>query len=300
MPPDSLCCDGSLQPRSIRFIERYPIFRSLLIVHSDDLKLLDNPISAHADAIVLDISKVPPDKASDARSAVAAAIGPLVGKGHQVFVHINPLATGMSRDDIESVVTTHLAGISVGHVESSHDVFDYGVVIKEMEEKRGVPIGHIKVIPWLETPRGIVRAFEICGSSPRVTAVVFGGETFAKTAGHSETTLGYARSSVYVAANASDIVCFDGPSTNNVDMGLSAAKSIGFSGKFANGPSQVELINKAFTPSDAEINRARQIVEAYEEAERKDTAGAYVNGELADVSAARRARRLIGMAEHSK
>lgn len=271
-----------------------------MIVTSDELKSLDNTISSKADAIILDISRTPSDKATDARSAAAAAVETLAGKGHQVFVHINPLATGVSRDDIQAVVTPHLAGISVGHVESSHDVFDYGVVIKEMEEKRHIPQGHVKIIPWLETARGIVRAFEICGSSPRVTAVAFGGETFARTAGSSEPALAYARASVLIAANASDIVCFDGPSTHSVDMALSAAKSIGFSGKIAYGSSQVELINKAFTPTDAEINRARQIIQAYEEAEQKDAAGAYVNGELADISAVRRARRLIGMVERFK
>ncbi len=250
---------------------------------------------------MLDVSNVPTNKAAGARSAVAAAIEPLARKGKQVFVHVNPIATGMSRDDIDAVITTHLSGISVGHVESSHDVFDYGSIIKEMEEKRGIPTGHIKVIPWLETARGIARAFEICGSSPRVTAVVFGGETFIRTMSvpdSSEPALSFAWSSVAVAANASDIVSFDGPSTNaNLDIAISSASRSGLSGKLALSPGQIEPINKAFSPSDADINRARQVVAAYEEAERKDTAGAYVNGELADISAVRRARRLIAMSE---
>lgn len=259
------------------------------------MKLLDTLPASRPDAILLDISRVSGD-----RSAVAAAIEPLARKGHQIYVHINPIATGLSRQDIEAVVSPDLAGISVGHVESSHDIFDYGVVIKEMEEKKSIPQGRIKVLPWLETSRGVVRAFEICGSSPRVTAVVFGGETFAKTTGASDSMLAYARSSVVVAANASDIVCFDGPSTHNVDMGLTAAKSMGFSGKLATTSSQAELINKAFTPSDTELNHARQIIQAYEEAERKDAAGAFVNGDLADISAVRRARRLIEVSELSK
>ncbi|MSQ31983.1 MAG: CoA ester lyase [Dehalococcoidia bacterium] len=280
------------------------MFRSLLIVRSDELKSLDNLLSSKADAVMLDISNVPTDKAASARSPVAAAIEPLARKGKEVFVHINPISTGMSRDDIDAVTSTHLSGISVGHVESSHDVFDYGSVIKEMEEKRRIPTGHIKVIPWLETARGVVRAFEICGSSPRITAVVFGSETYARTMSipdSSEHALAFARSSVVVAANASDIVCFDGPSTDaNLGNSISAAKQMGFSGKLATSYSQIERINKSFSPSEVEINRARQIIKAYEEAERKDTAGAYVGGELADISAVRRARRLIAMVERSK
>jgi len=275
-----------------------------LIVRSDELKSLDNTLSSKADAIMLDLSNIPANKASAARSAVAAAIEPLARKGKQIFVHINPISTGLSRDDIDAVTTTHLSGISVGHVESSHDVFDYGSVIKEMEEKRGIPTGHIKVIPWLETARGVVRAFEICGSAPRITAVVFGSETYARTmsiSDSSEHALAFARSSVAVAANASDIVCFDGPSTDvNLNSSISAAKQMGFSGKLALSQSQIELINKSFSPSDVEINRAHQIVKAYEEAERKDTSGAYVNNELADISAVRRARRLIAMTERGK
>lgn len=253
---------------------------------------------------MLDISNVPANIAAGARSSVAAVVEPLARKGKQVFVHINPLATGMSRDDIGAVVSTHLSGISVGHVESSHDVFDYGSVIKEMEEKRGIPTGHIKVIPWLETARGVVRAFEICGSSPRITAVVFGGQTYAVTMSvpdSSEHALAFAQSSVAIAANASDIVCFDGPSKNaNLDESISSASHHGFSGKLALNPAQLEAINRAFSPSDAELSRAHQIVNAYEEAERKDAAGAYINGELADISAVRRARRVITIAERNK
>ena len=253
---------------------------------------------------MLDISNVPANIAAGTRSAIAAAVEPLARKGKHVFVHINPLATGMSRDDIDAVVSRHLSGISVGHVESSHDVFDYGSVIKELEEKRGIPTGHIKVIPWLETARGVVRAFEICGSSPRITAVVFGGKTYARTmsvSDPSEHAMAFAQSSVAIAANASDIVCFDGPSTNaGMDSAIAAARRQGFSGKFASDPSQIEPINKVFSPSNADVSRARRIVTAYEEAERKDTAGAYINDELADISAVRRARRLIALAELNK
>jgi citrate lyase subunit beta/citryl-CoA lyase len=163
-------------------------------------------------------------------------------------------------------------------------------------------VGHFKLIPWIETAKAIVRCYEICTASERIVAVAFGAEDFTYDLGvarsDDDAELLYARSALCVAARAAGVVALETPHFKLRDPeGLRAsslaAKRVGFKGRFAIHPEQIETINECFAPSPAEIEHARRVVAAYEEAERHGRASTTLDGRVIDVPVVKRARALL-------
>jgi citrate lyase beta subunit len=136
-----------------------------------------------------------------------------------------------------------------------------------------VPCG---VFPLIESPTGIFNALEIARASPRVTGLGFGTADFRLRMGMDaldrDPDLGLPRYTVAMAANAADLFPMDAPYMHRNDPeGLRAdaerMRAVGYRGKFCSIPEQIEPINDVFTPSDAEIERAKRVLRAFDEAE---------------------------------
>ena len=151
----------------------------------------------------------------------------------------------------------------------------------------------------------IVNAYQICAASPRIVGAGFGSEDFAndmaiqRTGDESE--LSYPRSVIGVSARAADVLALDTPYVGFRDPeGLARdaeiARGFGFKGKFAIHPSQIEIINEAFSPSPAEVEHARLVVAAFEEAERAGRGSTSLDGRAIDAPVARRARSVLELA----
>ena len=124
-----------------------------------------------------------------------------------------------------------------------------------------------------------------------------------RTEGDAE--IAYPRSVVGVAARAAGVLALDTPyfgyrDPEGLARDIEAAKRFGFAGKFAIHPAQVDTINAAFSPSPAEIEHARRVVAAFEEAERSGSGSTSLDGEMIDIAVAVRARDLLTTAERSR
>jgi citrate lyase subunit beta/citryl-CoA lyase len=164
----------------------------------------------------------------------------------------------------------------------------------------------VKLVPWIETAMAIVHVYDICRASPRVIGVAFGAEDFThdmgieRTEDDSEVT--YARSAMCVAARAADVLALDTPffrfrDPEALQHNAQASKKIGFKGKFAIHPAQIDIINATFSPSAAEIDHARRVVAAFEQAERAGRGSTSLDGKVIDVPVVKRARALLEVAE---
>ena len=154
----------------------------------------------------------------------------------------------------------------------------------------------------IETALGITNAFEICCSSPRIISVAFGAEDFTNDMGIIRSDDGfeidYPRKLIVIAAKAAGVQAFDTPYTKFKDLdGLKKdifiAKRLGFSGKFAIHPGQIEILNKEFYPSKHEIENARKIIKSFEEAQINGRGSTSLNGLMIDIPVVERAKKIL-------
>jgi citrate lyase subunit beta/citryl-CoA lyase len=278
-------------------------FRSLLFVPGNRQDMIDKAMHLWADVLVLDMEdSVPMQEKEAARETVASNLPDLQKIGHTVYPRPNSLDTGLLARDLASVIGPYIQGVTIGKINSAWDIDQIVSIIWRLEEKSGLPGGHIKIIPWIESAKAIVNAYEICAASPRVCAVAFGAEDFTNDMGIERTDEGveldYPRRVISIAARAAGIIALDTPYVNFRDpeghrLDITRAKSIGFQGKFAIHPTQVKDIDILFTPSEGEINYAKRVIAAFEEAEGKGRGATSLDGKMIDVPVVRRARALL-------
>ena len=244
--------------------------RSLLFVPGNKENMLEKALGFTPDAFVPDMEdSVPNAEKENARNTIAGFLPRLAGTGVPVVPRVNSLDTGLARDDLAAVVGPHIDGISIGKIDEPEDIHTVSGLIGDLETAAGLDQGHIRIIPWLESAKAIVKCYDICSASPRIVGVAFGGEDFTHDMGierlEDESDVAFARNQLCIAARAADVLAFDTPYFRfKDDEGLRAnsraAKQYGFKGKFAIHPAQIEGINETFSPSAAEIEHARRVV----------------------------------------
>jgi citrate lyase subunit beta/citryl-CoA lyase len=284
--------------------------RSPLFVPGNRANMLEKAMALAPDVLIPDLEdSVPVGEKESARSTVSSLLPRLARAAAVVIPRVNAAYTGLMEDDLAAVIGPHIYGVTVGKVGDSGEVRRIASIVDRVEKEAGLETGGIKLVPWIETAGGVVHAYEICSASPRVVAVAFGGEDYAndmaieRTEGGAE--LAYPRSVVCVAARAAGVQALDTPyvafrDPEGLRRDALTARGLGFVGKFAIHPSQIGIINDVFTPSDAEIERARRVVAAFEEAERSGRASTSLDGKMIDVPVVRRARSLLELAEKSR
>ena len=282
------------------------VLRSLLFVPGNRPNMLEKALSLIPDAYVPDMEdSVPIEEKVNARDVTASFLSRMAEAGPFVIPRVNSLDTGLLEDDLAAVVGPHIFGISVGKIQSVGDIEQVSGMMEDLETQIGLDPGQMKLIPWIETAKAIVNAFEICAASPRIVGVAFGAEDFTNDMGiertEDDSEIVYPRSIVGVAARAADVLALDTPYFGLGDpAGLRqdalAARKYGFVGKFAVHPAQIDVINEAFSPSATEIENARRVVAAFEEAERAGRGSTSLDGRVIDMPVVKRARNLLEMA----
>ena len=283
------------------------LLKSLLFVPGNQPDMLEKAVGLSPDAYVPDMEdSVPLGEKENARNLTASFLSRLAAVGPMVVPRVNPLNTGLLEDDLAAVVGPHIYGVSVGKVDSAEDVRRISSTVEQKEERAGLEVGRIRLVLWIETAKAILNAHEICVASPRVVAVALGAEDFANDMGISRTgdeaEIAYPRSAVCIAARAAGVLALDTPYVSFRDPdGLRrdalTARKYGFGGKFAIHPDQIGIINEAFAPSPTEIEHARRVVEASEEAERSGRGSTSLDGKMIDVPVLKRARHVLELAQ---
>ncbi|MCG6863801.1 MAG: CoA ester lyase [Thiogranum sp.] len=281
--------------------------RSLLFVPGNMPAMLDKALGFSPDAFVPDLEDSVPDaEKENARRITAAHLSKLGAGGIPVIPRVNAHNSGWLEEDLAAVVGSSIYAISVGKIQSADDIAAISETLSGLESEAELEVGKIRLIPWIETARAVVHCFQICTASPRIVAVAFGAEDFTDDMGiersEDESELAYARSVVCTAARAAGIDALDTPffgfkDPDGLRENVRAAKRLGFKGKFAIHPAQVDPINTLFSPSEAEIAYARRVVSAFEEAERTRRGSTSLDGKVIDVPVVKRARSILALAD---
>ena len=283
------------------------VVRTILFVPGNRPNMMEKARSLPADVLLLDLEdSVPPAEKANAREMTKKVLPGYALAGQRVVVRINSLDTGLAQADLEAVVGKDLDGISMGKVESAQDVHKIDQMVTKLEKAKGVPAGKGRLGLWGETPLAILRAYEICSASPRLLGVAFGADDFTLEMSilrtKEATEQFYPRATIAIAAQAAGILALDTPFVDFKDEeGLirdtRLARQLGFRGKFVIHPSQIDTVNRLFTPTPEEVAYARQVVEAFDTAAAKGAGSTSLGGQMVDIPSAARARRLLDIAE---
>jgi len=281
--------------------------RSLLFVPGNRERFLEKARSAPADALVPDLeSGVPEPQKARARQMVRDALPAFAKAGKQVFVRVNQIGSAHLLADLNSVLSEHLTGVVLPQIASPDDIRHLDEMISSLEGGKRLPVGRIRIIPFIETALGVERAFEIATASSRVIAVAFGAEDFTADMGVSRSAEGteflFARNRVAVAARAAHKLAIDSPYVDISDaQGLERdarlAMRLGFKGKFAIHPDQLAVLNRVFSPSPEEVREAKRILAAFERVDAETYGTGSLDGKMIDTAIALRAQKLLRDAE---
>jgi len=287
--------------------------RSLLFVPGDDERKIAKGLGSAADALILDLEdSVAPQRKAAARELCAATLKS-ARSAKTLFVRINALETADATLDIAAIVPARPFGLMLPKCRGGEDIRTLDEHLSRREAKAGVTAGQIRVLPIVTETGASMFGLGSYGppAHPRLCGVMWGGEDLAADLGaiaNRDASGAYtapyqlARSLCLYAAAAASVPAIDAVYTDFRDTeGLKAetAKGLrdGFSGKAAIHPDQVVPINAAFTPSAADVERARRIVAAFDAAGGAGVAA--IDGKMLDRPHLRGARRVLERAREA-
>jgi malyl-CoA/(S)-citramalyl-CoA lyase len=303
---------------------RQRLQRSELAVPASRPELFGKAVISDADYVFLDLEDaVAPAEKEGARAHAIAALRDhdWRGRGKTVSLRINGLDTHYMYRDVVDVIESagdRLDTVLIPKVGVPADVYMVDALLTQIEEARGFeePIG-IEVL--IETALGMSNVEAIAASSPRLEAMHFGVADYAASVRARTVSIGglnpdypgdqwhAAISRMVVACRAHGLRAIDGPFGDFKDSdGYSAAcrrgAALGIEGKWAIHPSQIVLANDLFTPTTAEVERARRILVAIDEAAADGRGAAQLDGKMIDAASARLAQNVVNTVDaiHSR
>jgi malyl-CoA/(S)-citramalyl-CoA lyase len=318
-------------------MRRARLHRSELAVPGTNTRAMEKAPSLGADVVFLDLEDaVAPDDKEQARANVIEALGALDWGGTAVSVRINGLDTHWCYRDLVDVVEARggvIDTVLVPKVGSPSDVEFVATLLDQMEQGNGWEAGRIGIHILIETAAGMANVEAISRARPdRLEAMVFGVADYAASVQARTTNIGGANpdysvltdpaadgsrethwgdqwhfgiSRMVAACRAQGLRPIDGPFGDFADADgyRSAARragALGCEGKWAIHPSQVELANEVFTPTEAEVDRAGRILQAMEEGAKQGKGAVSLDGRLIDAASIRMAENLMRKVEQMR
>ncbi|ADD08778.1 CoA ester lyase [Candidatus Aciduliprofundum boonei] len=276
--------------------------RTRLYIPGNNPHLVENAGLYGADAVILDLEdSVPITQKFDARILVKYSLQNVDFGKSEKWVRINGIDTPYWKKDLEEILP-YCDVINLPKVESLEDVNAADQEMSLIEDDNGLEPR--KLVPIIETVRGLKNARDIA-THPRVVALAWGGEDLTADLGiprKKALILDYVRAEIVLAAKAEKKQALDTVFSNVKDTeGLfnyaQRARYMGFDGIGVIHPNQIEVVHRAFKPTDEEIEEARRIIEAAKEAEREGKAVISLNGRMIDPPVVERARKILALAE---
>ncbi len=282
--------------------------RSMLFTPGNRPRMVAKVATFGADGVILDLEDAVPLAEKEATRPVVRAALPTLAGGPPRYVRVNAPETGLTGGDLEAIVCADLDGVKLPKVETAADLLEVDRLLSELEAERGLPVGGIDLIPSIETARGVLNARSIAEAGSRARLLSFGAGDFCRDVGVRFTgnlwepdglELLFARSQIVLASRAAglepplDTVWLDIRDNAGLEQDARAAYRLGFQGKMAIHPGQVPIINEVFSPTAEEIDYARRVVAAFEQAEAAGSASIAVDGRLVDYPIVIKARWVL-------
>ena len=265
------------------------LLRSMMFVPGHNERLLLSASRSFADALILDIedSVMPVSNKQVARDMIREKVSAGLFKDFPVFPRINDRESGHLFKDVSSLAIEGIAGFVYPKAKRGEDIYFFDRLLETIEYERDFPIGTFRIVPLIETTAAVLNAQEICLASSRVIAIAYGCEDFiADLEGihdHEGKSLYVPRAMIAMAARATDVIPIDTVHINVHDLedleeNAKLAKILGFEGMLVLHPKELPIAHKYFTPSEKEVEAAREMLRLSEETEKMGKGVAVLNG----------------------
>ena len=295
--------------------------RSLLVVPASNLEMAGKALASAADSVLLDLEDaVAPDEKADARKQVVHALKELDWRNRPTLYRANALDTPYFYRDVIEVVEEAGGGLDsvlIPKVQRPEDLHVAAALLSQIELAVGLEPGKVKIEAQIESAEGLVNVDAIARATERLEALHFGPGDFAASLRMPYRSIGvmdewdevypghrfhYAMQRIVVAARAAGLRGVDGPVADyRNEEGLResclVARSLGFDGKWCIHPAQIETVNEVFSPTEKEIEWARKVVAAYEEANAAGTGAISVEGQMIDAASIKMAQNTLDSSE---
>lgn len=288
--------------------QRERLRRSRLYLPGNEPKFMLNAGLHQPDGVILDLEdSVAPAVKDEARLLVRNALRAVDFGGAERMVRINQGERGLA--DLDCIVPHNVHVVLIPKVEAPEQVRAIDARIDRICAAAGdgpPAAGRPLLMPIIESALGAIRAYDIARASPHIVALTIGLEDYTADLGTRRTPEGresfWARCQVVNAARAAGVQPIDTVFSDVADMeGLRAsvreARSLGFEGKGCIHPRQIRPIHEAFAPSPEELEQARRIVAAYEQAEAQGLGVVALGSKMIDPPVVKRALRTLKLAE---
>lgn len=284
--------------------------RSYLFVPADSERKLDKAGGVGADALILDLEDA---VAADAKPAARQMAADYAKGRDNIWIRVNPVDTAYWEADLEAVIPSEPAGIVLPKPRHARDAVKLSERIDVLENHHNLEHGQTRIIALCtEHPEALFTLHSYVGTLPRLEGLSWGAEDLAAAVGATANRdasgnwlapYQLARSLCLFAAGAAEVAAIDTVFTDfrNHEGLLTYAENArrdGFSGMLAIHPAQVDVINRAFEPTAEELERARQIVDLFEQNPGAGTVG--LDGKMVDRPHLVQAQRLLQRARHNR
>ena len=296
--------------------------RSCLSVPGSSDKMLAKAPGIPADMVFLDLEdSVAPLEKESARAKVVDAIKNQDWGEKVLCVRINAWDTEWTAYDVLEVVGNagpRLEEVMLPKVQSASQVVALDLLLSQVEQRAGLPAGHIGIEAQIETTRGLIEVEQICAASARMETIVFGPADFAASMEMPVLTGGvqieeypgdhfhYVFSKILMAGRANGLQVIDGPFLRIREHDAfrdycNRTKVLGYDGKWALHPDQVAILNEVFSPTQEQFDRAWRILDAYEKATTEgERRGAVMFGEeMIDEASRKVAAKVVAIGERA-
>lgn len=287
--------------------EKFRLRRTMMFMNAQKPALIKDAYIYGSDSIILDLEDAVAENQKDAaRFSLYHALKNIDYGNTEVIVRINGLDTPHWQEDIRVVVAGGADGIRIAKCESAGDVRLVEKHVLAAEKEFGVEEGRTLLMAALESPKGIMNAYEIVTASDRLFGCAISGGDFRKSM-HVQINRGgiemlAARSQMLLAARAANVQCFDTmyPHIDDIEGFESEVRQnreMGFDGKSIVSPRQIRFVHETFAPTPKEIAYAEKLVRSFNE-QADSGVGVYtVDGKMVDIPFFEDARRVIALAK---
>lgn len=300
--------------------ERASTSRSFLSVPAWNLKMVEKALASEAGGVILDLEDATaPDRKADARQDVVHAICELDWRGKATLYRANALDTPYFYRDLIEIIEEAggtLDRILIPKVQRHEDLYTVHTLLSQLELTVGLDPGKIKLEAQIESAEGLTNIDAISRSTNRLEALHFGPGDFAASLRMPQRSIGtmdewddaypghrfhYAMQRIAVACRAAGLHAVDGPVADYRDEeGLRdaclLARSLGFDGKWCIHPSQIEIVNEVFSPTESEVEWAKRVMAACDEANAAGSGAVSVDGQMVDAASIKIARNVLDFA----
>ena len=249
-----------------------------MFVPAHNEKLMDSATRSEADVLLLDIedSVQPATNKQVARNNILKYVSEGQFKGRQIFPRVNDRESGHLLQDVYQLTIPGITGFMYPKAKRGDDIYFFGKLLETIEYEKGLPNSTFKIIPLIETSGAVMHLNDICSICPnRVIAVAFGCEDFITDLRGQNDELGQSiftpRALIAMAARANNIIPIDTVhikvhDLEDLERNLILSKKLGFDGMLALNPKELPLIHKYYSPSEADLDWANEMVQLFDEA----------------------------------